>query len=287
MFSLIETSHRDDLKALVQRFDRLPIAVLGDPMLDVYHHGDVQRVSQEAPVPVFVEQRWEVRKGGAANVEANLARLTCLPRPMWEDIHVDRWSKKHRYLVGTHQCFRIDEDRSHDDLVLTGKQVSIALDGAQAAVISDYGRGACSSPNCRLVIREAGRRRIPVVVDPKGNEWTKYDGATVICPNHLEYQERLRTRVDDSEIVVKRAAAGIDLIRPYSNERQNFPARARRVYDVTGAGDTVTAVIAAVLAAHGTLEEACELANLAAGLAVAQVGTTAISAEELLEEIDR
>lgn len=287
MFTLIESSHRDELKALVQRFESAPIAVLGDPMLDFYHFGEVKRVSQEAPVPVFTETRWEVRKGGAANVEANLAKLLCLPRPMWEDINVDRWSKKHRYIVGTHQCFRIDEDRSHDDLVLTGKQVAIALDGAQAAVISDYGRGTCSTPNCRLVIREAGRRRIPVVVDPKGTDWRKYDGATVICPNHLEYEEQRRAAVDDSEIVVKRAAAGIDLIRAYSNERQNFPARARRVYDVTGAGDTVTAVLAAVLAAHGTLEDACELANLAAGLAVAEVGTTAIEAGELLEEIDR
>ncbi len=289
MFQLVNHSHLQiqKLKDLVRRFANEPIAVLGDPMCDFYHHGEVRRVSQEAPVPVFTETRWEVRPGGAANVEKNLKALGCNTRPLWEEINVDHWTQKHRYLVGTHQCFRIDRDADHRDLKLTDHQVAMALDGAHAAVISDYGRGTCSERNCSMLIQEAQRRRIPVVVDPKGAAWGKYQGATVICPNHLEYSETHRTSVDDSELVIKRAADGIDLIRSYSNELLNFPARARRVYDVTGAGDTVTAVLAAVLAARGTLEDACELANLAAGLAVAEVGTAAVSAEALIEEIDR
>ena len=267
-----------DLAALVRRFQGVAVAVFGDPIIDYYHFGRATRLCPEAPVPVFVEDRLELRDGGAQNVTANLRALgmevhTLYPPPPW--------TLKHRYLAGTQQLLRVDRDRDH---FKSEAPVDLRVfDRVAALIVSDYAKGWVSQDRCRQVCGAA--KGIPIVVDPKGHCWTKYPVGAVICPNQVEYQQipHASTR-PFSPLVEKRGPAGLRL--HYEPELWvDYPSKARAVFDVTGAGDTVTAIIGATLAVQGTIEEACELANIAAGLVVAQVGTTPCSSEMLLAEL--
>ena len=256
-------------------FSGLKILVIGDPMADVYHWGRVERLSPEGPWPIFLEDDREVRWGGAMNVWVQLEALGCDAHHAWDIPTAGYgWTQKNRYMVGNHCLFRVDDDQCVENQIP-------ALDGFSAIVISDYAKGACTPEICQEAIVGAMERSIPVIVDPKGPDWSKYQGVTVICPNEKEYQEQYRTSFDDTFIVLKRAAAGIDLIKPYESERVNYPAQVHRVSDVTGAGDTVTAVIAACAGSNIGIAEACKLANLAAGCVVSEVGTTVCRIEKL------
>ena len=288
-------AHRQMLAMIVRGFSGAAIAVMGDPMLDYYHFGHVNRLSPEAPVPVFIEDKVNLRDGGAANVAANLSALGC---QVLQIFPTSPWTMKHRYLVGSQQLFRIDSDRNHSGCLDWGRQQGgLELKDCQALVISDYARGWCTAERCAYHLAGAEALGIPVVVDPKGVEWAKYAGATVICPNHLELEERRRfdfTRNSPHTtfhtILEKRGADGMRLARfdPISNlvVEDYFPARARHVFDVTGAGDTVTAVVAAALAVRCEMPIAAELANIAAGIVVGEVGTTPCSAALLLRELE-
>ena len=251
-------------------FSGLKILVVGDAIDDIYHFGRVDRMSPEAPVPVFVEERIERRPGGAWNVATQLAALGCQVDVSFcfdNDI-----TEKHRYMVGSHQLLRVDFDRCCPaDLP--------ALEGLHAIVISDYAKGACTPEVCQEVIASG----VPVIVDPKDYLWWKYRGSRVICPNHLELLDHL-TYCDSNggtwpawvadHLVVKRGAAGLSLYSEGDPRGTDYPSTARHVFDVTGAGDTVTAVIAACVAKGIALPTACKLANLAAGYVVGEVGTT-------------
>jgi rfaE bifunctional protein kinase chain/domain len=264
------------LAEILERFEGLKIIVAGDPMVDVYHFGRVERVSQEAPVPVFIEERVDKRLGGAANVWHQLAELKCDVRAAYS-LDSTKWTEKHRYLVGSHQLFRVDFDRSVERAGYIDWCVS-------AVVVSDYGKGAVSLEMMAGAI-DGGQ---PVIVDPKGEDWDKYGGATVMCPNESEFRafngSRLPTQPVFPHIVLKMGEKGIDLysrdcwVRP-----ERYPAQAKHVFDVTGAGDTVTAVVAATIAAGGSMPQACQLANLAAGYVVGEVGTTVCPIEKLKE----
>jgi D-beta-D-heptose 7-phosphate kinase / D-beta-D-heptose 1-phosphate adenosyltransferase len=243
-------------------FSGLKILVVGDPMLDEYIFGHVDRVSPEAPVPVFIPDDSDMRHGGAANVLRQLIVLGCDTRTAWGD---ESWTYKTRYMVGSHQLLRVDLDRCVPNRIP-------ALEGFSAVVISDYAKGACTPEVCSQVIASG----LPVIVDPKGADWTKYKGAKVICPNHLEVQPW------DGTMVEKRGADGLR-IHWSDVHTQDFPSTAKAVFDVCGAGDTVTAVIAACLAAKVSLPDACRLANLAAGYVVGEVGTTVCPIEKLKE----
>jgi rfaE bifunctional protein kinase chain/domain len=266
------------LADIVERFKGLRILVAGDPMVDVYHFGRVERLSQEAPVPVFVEERIDKRMGGAANVWNQLMELNIDAVPSWP-LDTSEWTEKHRYLVGSHQLFRVDYDRKADVVA----QFKLAVPPA-AIVISDYGKGSCSRFVCETLIRK--NLNVPVIVDPKGEDWDKYVGAAVICPNAGEWAEHINgrapTRPVFAAVALKQGADGIVLMRR-DKVSHEFPAQAKHVFDVTGAGDTVTAVMAATVAAGGTLEQACQLANLAAGWVVGEVGTTVCPVEKLYE----
>jgi D-beta-D-heptose 7-phosphate kinase/D-beta-D-heptose 1-phosphate adenosyltransferase len=273
------------LSEIVARFRGLRIAVIGDAMVDVYHWGRVTKMSQEAPVPVFVEDRIERRPGGAANVGENLKALGANVT-----VHSSPYAttEKHRYLAGHYQLFRVDNDHlwtpteEHVEALVQGLE---EMDSLDAIILSDYAKGTCRARVCAAAITEARLRRIPCVVDPKGSSWTKYDGATVICPNEVEYAA-LRTSAPDVDILEKRGPEGIQL--HYSGSRLGplIPARVRHVYDTTGAGDTVVAVVAAALAAGGSLEQAAELGCIAAGYVVAEVGTATCPLSYLEEECE-
>jgi bifunctional ADP-heptose synthase (sugar kinase/adenylyltransferase) len=255
---------------IMERLTESHVMVIGDPMFDIYHHGTVSRISPEAPVPVFVEHSHYSRAGGAANVVHQLKALgvtatTHFPR--------QPWTEKHRYLVGSHHLLRIDRDlvkrpSSMPDLV-----------GQDLVILSDYCKGWLTYDLCRHVIDEANRLDIPVVVDPKGTEWRKYQGCQVICPNEVEAQHH---EVSDFDTVLfKEGAAGMRLRQ--GGRIHHIPATAKAVFDVTGAGDTVVAVLGACLAAGATLFEAATISNIAAGYVVGIPGTASCPIDKLLD----
>jgi bifunctional ADP-heptose synthase (sugar kinase/adenylyltransferase) len=267
----------DVLRGIVRQFNGVHVAVLGDPMLDYYHFGHVDRLSPEAPVPVFIEDKMDLRDGGAGNVVANLAALGAIPQPMFPPAP---YTMKHRYLVGAQQIFRIDRDKDHSQ----HEHPLNWYDAMQvrAIVISDYGKGWCTPERCQIAIKFAATLNIPVVVDPKGLHWEKYAGATIVCPNQHELIRGYNEHA--GHILHKQGAEGMTLISP-DGTRRHFAACARQVFDVTGAGDTVVAVLAAALAVRADFAIAAELANIAAGVVVGQVGTTPCSAQMLLRAI--
>lgn len=261
---------------LIERWQGLSILVAGDPGYDVYHHGHVDRVSPEAPVPVFVEDSLEDRPGLAYNVCQNLAGLGCRPVQCFPP---QPWTVKRRFMVGHHQLLRADYDQTRH--VATLENVP-DLTGISAVVLSDYDKGWLSREFCSTLIEKANYLDIPVVVDPK-RDWLKFHDCTVICPNERE-AEVWPSEMPGTAVLEKRGAAGIRLWTPELRRRfEDFPATAQTVFDVTGAGDTVVAVVAATLAAGGDLWDAARLANLAAGHVVGRVGTSFCTAAELIE----
>jgi D-beta-D-heptose 7-phosphate kinase/D-beta-D-heptose 1-phosphate adenosyltransferase len=278
--------HGHSLVHLVCKFKGLRILVAGDPMYDVYHFGRVDRMCPEAPVPVFVDDgRVHSRLGGAANVVQNLRDLGCRVTTLFPR---DPWVEKHRYMVGSHQLLRIDLEQRYNvdwfNLAIHDLPKGVIY---ESIVISDYDKGSCTEENIRWLMGEREKQtggKPLVIVDPKGSDWHKYRDATVICPNH---KEMIESPEKFMLIAEKCGAIGIRLHLGDGGPALVYPAKAKHVFDVTGAGDTVTAVIAAVMAAQGNMFQACELANLAAAVVVGEVGTSTCSAERLIQEITR
>lgn len=278
--SLMIEEHRRVLRDIVRQFKGVRVSVLGDPMLDYYHFGHVERLSPEAPVPVFIEDKIDLRDGGAGNVVQNLQGLGCDAIALFPPAP---YTMKHRYIVGSQQLFRIDRDKDHSEQKGLGSDFFVTgTEPPKAFVISDYGKGWCSKERCAKIIEAGAKLDVPVVVDPKGLNWAKYAGATIVCPNQRELIQGYDEHA--GHILHKQGPAGMTLIYPDRTEC-HFPARARQVFDVTGAGDTVVAVLAAALAVRAEYAIAVELANIAAGIVVGQVGTTPVTAALLLAEL--
>jgi D-beta-D-heptose 7-phosphate kinase/D-beta-D-heptose 1-phosphate adenosyltransferase len=305
-----------------------PIAVFGDVMLDRYLVGPVERISPEAPVPVLHVASWFERPGGAANVAANIRSLGGVPRlvgivgadasgaqlaaVLAECDVATEWLRsaacastttKTRLLCGHQQIARFDveEPPAAEPLGLCKRSVETTLAGSAAAVISDYAKGLCDSELCQSVIATARRRSIPVIVDPKGDDFAKYAGATVITPNRREAVQasglaigtpedgiragaELQQRHGFEWVVVTLGEQGMVLVS--ESEATHLPTRARTVFDVTGAGDTVVAALAAALARGMQMADACRFANLAAGIQVGRVGTARVHLHEVLAAED-
>lgn len=288
----------EKLSLLVQEYlPQVKVLVIGDPMIDIYHFGRVTKLSQEAPVPVFVEDYLERREGGAMNVIKNLRALQVQAEAVFPK---REWTEKHRFVVGHQQVFRVDNDAQHETLHLE-TEVRELMQWCDIAILSDYGKGALGAQFCQAFIGEMQASKA-VIVDPRGGDWEKYIGATVICPNEHEWADHMADRTRATRPVfpftlLKLGAAGMQLglgtIRTRDEIIWRSHTRARQVFDVTGAGDTVIAVFAAAAAAGEYLKgsnsfvDAAELANMAAGVVVGKVGTATCSREELLQEIDR
>lgn len=277
------------LRDVVQRFKQVRALVIGDAIVDVYHWGRCDRISQEAPVPVFVEELVERRGGGALNVGKQLREMLG-EQAIW-DIHTptntstakpdaSELTEKHRYMVGHQQIFRADYDKQAPPDWITPQAIERYVAFADVLILSDYAKGALTDDVCKTAIECAKAKGIPIVVDPKGSNWRKYEGATVICPNETECISGYMW--PGLILAHKRGPKGIDIHNP---SPINYPACARQVFDVTGAGDVVVALIAATLAAKGTIAEAAQLANIAAGYAVGQVGTAVCPLEQLMAAI--
>ena len=300
-------------------FSKTRVVVAGDVMLDRYLFGSTGRISPEAPVPVVHVQETDNRPGGAANVAVNLATLGTATRLVGvvgrdaaagtlADILESRGIEcafaeaedrptitKTRVQSRGQQLIRLDEERA---LAMPGDAVAgalaKALEGAGAVVLSDYGKGALTDVRSMIMTcREAG---VPVLVDPKGTDFSKYRGATLITPNQGEFEAvagkaeseadlvaRAYAMMDDLELhalLVTRSDKGMLLVES-GNEPVFLSTQAREVYDVTGAGDTVIATLAAGLAAGQGLAAAAALANLAAGLVVRKIGVATVTPGEL------
>ena len=300
-------------------FSSTRVVVAGDVMLDQYLFGSTGRISPEAPVPVVHIGETDDRPGGAANVAVNLASLgaaTSLmgvvgndsPADVLEGVLSDRGidCKFHRVddrptITKTRvqsrgqQLIRLDQENSAP---LTDGKLADALrgqiDGAGAVILSDYGKGALTDVSAMIAhCRDAG---VPVLVDPKGTDFEKYRGASLITPNQTEF-EAVAGVSDSDEELVRRGLAMLDglgldallitrsekgmLLLESGSEPLFLSTQAREVYDVTGAGDTVIATLGAALAAGEPLAEAAALANLAAGLVVRKIGVATVTPTEL------
>ena len=301
-------------------FQTARVLVVGDVMLDRYYHGSATRISPEAPVPVVRVNNQEDRPGGAGNVALNIAALggaaTLLGVVGADATAKDLGSRlaaagvrceflesadkptitKLRVISQHQQLLRMDFEQQFDaaDVADLGARFEAILDNAQVVIVSDYAKGALQDvPSLITAARAKGK---PVIVDPKGSDFEKYRGATLITPNLLEFETvvgkcaneqelvekglALMLKLDLEAILITRGENGMTLLRPDSPEL-HLPARAQEVFDVTGAGDTVISVLAASLAAGEGFAEATALANLAASLAVGKLGTAAISGPEL------
>lgn len=314
---------------LTDQVQQVRAAVIGDMMADRYVFGSVNRISPEAPVPVNLVQTERAVLGGAANTAANLAALGCrvyaagmrgedengrLLHDLFAEKKIDDSGviirdgystiTKMRILGARQQMMRLDfekfwplEDEGLEETLrwLDGVHAS----GLDCVVLSDYGKGFITPKLAQEVIRRGHAWKIPVLVDPKGSDWTKYTGAYGITPNLKELSECYGKTIpnEDGEIertgvlireqyhlkylFVTRSEKGITSIG--GKEIIHCPAAAQDVFDVSGAGDTVMAMLAAALAAGRDSETALKLANTAAGIAVARVGTYPVRREEVLD----
>ncbi len=295
------------------------VLVVGDSMLDKYWFGDTNRISPEAPVPVVRIVRSEERPGGAANVALNVASLgvkTTLmgiigadengshlkgllaPTGICCQLLSDPAVKtilKLRIVARQQQLVRIDfeEPPSGDVLANLLSDFSDAIEQYDALVLSDYGKGGLA--HIRSMIDIARDKEIPVLIDPKGDNYDRYAGATVITPNRAELAlvvgrwvseedltvraQNLRERLNLKALLLTRSEEGMTLFT--ADGVQTVPAQAREVFDVSGAGDTVIAVTAAMLAAGLNLSEAVRIANRAGGIVVGKLGTASVSYNEL------
>ena len=317
-----------DLIALLQRIQDRPVLCLGDVMLDIYLRGEASRLSPEAPVPVVLIKNKLAMPGAMGNVARNLEALLARPlalcvlsgddnsRRLQE--HLNRPGGlapviindptrptivKTRVIAGIQQVVRIDEEEVGPLAAEVEARLIEALKrhigGVGAVIISDYGKGTVTPKIAAEAISLARARNIPVVVDPKGADYSKYAGATLITPNRKELAEAAGRKVQDEPDLAEAgraimAASSVDNLLITLSEHGmlllkggrpdapvHIPARAKDVFDVSGAGDTVVAVMASALAAGATLELAAELSALAAGVVVGKVGTAVAHPQEI------
>ena len=295
------------------------LLIVGDVMLDRYWFGEVSRISPEAPVPIVKVERSEERPGGAANVARNAAALgaqvsllalvgndeagVTLKRLMGEggidaSLHIDdavSTTVKLRVIGRQQQLLRIDFETSpsHEALRAKLSEFEQRLPACDAVVFSDYGKGGLTHISAMISLARAAGKI--VLVDPKGDDYTSYAGATIITPNRSEMREVVGRWKDDQELerkanalraelalqalLVTRSEEGMTLFHAGGTVHEK--AVAREVFDVSGAGDTVIATLAVMLANGADWEQAIHIANVAAGVVVGKLGTAVVTRDEL------
>lgn len=313
---------------LLTEFSKIRILVVGDVMIDRYWWGSVSRISPEAPVPIVKLEDISIAPGGAANVAINLAGLGVTPvlfgvvgeddearllDQLLQKIGITehflsplagrRTTVKTRIVAHSQHVVRIDQESaepiSNPDANLILQKLGDVLPKIDAVIISDYAKGFLSDHLLSNLIEQTRGCGKLLFVDPKGRDFSKYEGATVITPNKREAAEACGLDLDDPAIVphagdsllqglvlqallITEGENGMTLFEA-DKEPSHFDALARKVYDVTGAGDTVIATFAAAVTAGQSFFEAARLANVAAGLVVEKIGTTAIT-RDMIDE---
>ncbi|MBI2235845.1 MAG: D-glycero-beta-D-manno-heptose-7-phosphate kinase [Magnetospirillum sp.] len=318
---------------LAERVDRLkdtPVLCVGDAMLDRFVYGSVERISPEAPIPVLRIERETAMLGGAGNVVRNVVALGAAPAFLsvlgddgagrevtalvGEHTGIDpcivvetgrRTTIKTRFFASSQQLLRADNEtcsplsqRVREQLLSRAERL---IGKVGAVVLSDYGKGVLGSPVAADLIARARAHGKPVVVDPKGTDFTIYAGATVITPNRKELQDatgmaaesdadivaaarHLIATCDLQAVLVTRSQDGMTLVLA-EGAVHHLPAVAQEVFDVSGAGDTVVATLATAIASGASLLEGAHLANVAAGIVVAKVGTAVAYAGEIVSAL--
>lgn len=306
-------------KADRNQFSKARLLVVGDVMLDRYWFGDTGRISPEAPVPVVQVAKIDERLGGAANVARNASALgakTTILGVIGQDEAGKRVEQllqesgvqsqlqadskvpttvKLRVIARQQQLIRLDfeETPSQNSLDEKLKRFESLLPQVDVVILSDYGKGALEQVSAMIALAKANKKL--VLVDPKGDAYSKYKGATVLTPNRSELRQvigqwsdeadltkraqSLRQELELSALLLTRSEEGITLFTEKGTE--HVRAQAREVFDVSGAGDTVIATLAVAMAAGWPLERAMALANRAGGIVVGKLGTATVSAEEL------
>ena len=310
------------IKFLQQDLAQNKVLVVGDVMLDRYWFGNVDRISPEAPVPIAKISKIEDRPGGAANVARNIASLggnvTLLsvvgedePALVLEKLllteQVNTVFKKDstistivklRVIAKNQQLIRIDfeEKPSHEILAEVLDNFAEIIDQYQVVILSDYGKGGLSHTSKMIEIAKAHNKI--VLVDPKGSDYSKYQNATMITPNRSEMRDatgswsneqellnkatELKQQLNLDYLLVTRSEEGMTL---FADQAYNYPTFAQEVFDVSGAGDTVIGTIGLMLANNASIREAVEVANFAAGIVVAKLGTATVKKEELIKHL--
>lgn len=309
------------------------VAVVGDVMLDRFVYGAVERISPEAPVPVLKIARETVMLGGAGNVLRNLAALGARCHllsvagadPAGDQVRAlaaaeagaicevltrdgRQTTIKERFIAGAQQLLRGDResvqqvDAATAEALLAGAKAAMSGPGVGVLVLSDYGKGVLTAASVPALIAAARAAGWPVVVDPKGRDYTLYRGADVVTPNRRELAEAsgLPTASDDEAVAACRAVIatagvggvlatrseqGMTLVTAAPDQVLHLRAEAREVFDVSGAGDTVVAMLGAALAAGAETAQAARLANLAAGIVVGKLGTAVARPAEILHAL--
>ena len=312
------------MKPILPDYSDAGVLIIGDVMLDRYWYGPTGRISPEAPVPVVKVEQNEERPGGAANVAMNIASLGGYahiigltgqdePAQVLENkltslkVSCDFVAlpdyptiTKLRVLSRGQQLIRLDfEDKfENTDANLILSRMETALPKVKAVILSDYAKGALE--HVQQFIQKARAANVPVFIDPKGTDFERYRGATMLTPNMSEFEQIVGKVKSEDELVAKglgliekydleallvtRSEHGMTLLRR-GQEPFHLPTQAKEVYDVTGAGDTVISVLAASVSAGKPLDEACALANAAAGVVVGKLGTSTVSTIELAEAV--
>ncbi len=310
--------------SVIPVFEGARVLVVGDVMLDRYWFGDVHRISPEAPVPVLKVNRVDERPGGAANVARNIASLgahatllsvvgddeagLCLEKLL--NAHSNLTALLHRdssistiiklrAVARQQQLLRIDFETppSHEVLNAALADFSVQLPQVDVVILSDYGKGGLAHIAQMIhLAREAGK---PVLVDPKGDDYARYSGATLLTPNRSEFREvagswhdeaelcrkaeNLRIELQLEALLVTRSEDGMSLFR--ADAVHHEPTHTREVFDVSGAGDTVIATLAVMLASGADMTDAIRIANRAAGIVVGKQGTAVVSREEIVQDM--
>ena len=303
----------------IQQFRQARLLVVGDVMLDCYWFGDTERISPEAPVPVVLVSKDDERLGGAANVARNAAsigakisilgvvgddepgrRVEELLQAQGVKSYLQRDSSlpttvKLRVVARQQQLIRLDFEKAptHEALLNKLEQFQSLLPEVDAVILSDYGKGGLTHVTKMIAAARAAGK--VVLVDPKGDDYSKYEGASIITPNRSELRQVVGRWKDEADLTAKaqalreqlkleallltRSEEGMSLFTAAGVE--HVKADAREVYDVSGAGDTVIATMAVALAAKWPAGQAMKLANKAGGIVVGKLGTATVSLEEL------
>ena len=312
------------MKITLPEYEQANVLVVGDVMLDRYWHGPVTRISPEAPVPVVNVKEIEERPGGAANVALNIAALGAkssivglvgndeAAQAITDSLHSVNVETnfvtvpnaptitKLRVLSRHQQLIRLDFEESFFEVDSADllKNMEVALKSSNVVILSDYNKGSLA--DVQTMIQLAKKHGAKVLVDPKGTEFEKYRGATLLTPNLSEFEavvghckndqelfDRGAQLVKDLELealLVTRSEHGMTLIRENA-EPFHLPTQAQEVFDVTGAGDTVIAILASSIAAGSSFEDACALANVGAGVVVGKIGTSTVNTVELANAV--
>ena len=309
-----------------EKINKINILVFGDFMIDEYIHGSVSRISPEAPVPVLNLKSTEKKIGGAGNVINNIVSLGANVRALGRigndengRFIKDYFSSKKvdcKYLLEdsnyqtiiktrivshNQQFIRIDKedivDISKEFISKINDNLNKILENIDIVVISDYGKGNITSNSIKELIKAANEKNIPIIVDPKGNDYSKYKNVTLCTPNLKELSDVVGKKVSSEEailenslklindenlkyLILTRSADGISLIDKNGN-KNDFPALKKEVIDVSGAGDTVVASIAVFMGLKYDMDQICKLANVAASVVVSKFGTSTVNLDEM------